>query len=65
MYQFVCTAGLPIKFEWGQRHNFCRRGPILIPRPDLETSAQTTRVSVHVVFVKPNHENFSFFTERH
>ena len=39
------TAGLPISYTVGRRHNFCCRGPILIPRPDSETSAQTTRVN--------------------
>ena len=40
------TAGLPISLTWGLRHNFCCRGPILSPRPVLESSAQTTRVNV-------------------
>ena len=39
-------AGLPISWTWGLRHNFCWRCPILIPRPDSETSVQTTRVHV-------------------
>ena len=46
------TAGLPISCTVGRRHNFCCRGPILIPRPDSETSAQTTRVNVLDFFVK-------------
>ena len=41
------TAGLPISYTVGRRHNFCCRDPILIPRPDSETSAQTTRDNVH------------------
>ena len=36
------TAGLSVSLTWGPRHNFCRRGPILIPRPVLESPAQTT-----------------------
>ena len=39
------TAGLPISWTVGRRHNFCCRGPILIPRPDSETAAQMTRVN--------------------
>ena len=31
------TAGLLISCTVGLRHNFCCRGPILIPRPDSET----------------------------
>ena len=42
------TAGLPISYTWGLRHNFCCRGPILIPRPVLESPAQTTCVNVLV-----------------
>ena len=44
----IHTAGLPISYTVGQVCNFCCRGPILIPRPDSETSAQTTRVNVLV-----------------
>ena len=40
----ACTAGLPIRWTVGRRHKFCRRGQILIPRPVLESPAQTTRV---------------------
>ena len=46
------TAGLPISWTVGLLHNFCCRGLILIPRPDSETSAQTTRVNVLVSFCK-------------
>ena len=44
--------GLLISYNAGLRHNFCCRGPILIPRPDSETSAQTTRVNVLDFFCK-------------
>ena len=40
------TAGLLISYTVGRRHNVCCRGPILITRPDSETSAQTTHVSM-------------------
>ena len=53
---FSSTAGLPISYTVGRRHNFCCRGPILIPRPDSETSAQTTRVNLLDFFVKPKTE---------
>ena len=33
------TAGLPISCTWGLCHNFCCRGPILNPRPVLESPA--------------------------
>ena len=33
----IRTAGLSISYTWGLRHKFCRRGPILIPRPVLES----------------------------
>ena len=36
----------PSVTQWDPCHNFCCRGPILIPRPDSETSALTTRVNV-------------------
>ena len=49
----IHTAGLPISYTVGRRHNFCCRGPILIPRPDSETSAQTTRGNVLDFFVEP------------
>ena len=49
----ACTAGLPIRWTVGRRHKFCRRGQILIPRPVLESPAQTTRVNVLDFFVKP------------
>ena len=52
------TTGLPISYIVGRRHNFCCRGLILIPRPDLETSAQTTHVNVLDSFVKPKKRNF-------
>ena len=46
------TAGLPIRWTVRRRHNFCRRGPILNPRPVFEPPAQTTRVNVLDFFVK-------------
>ena len=46
MFSALGTAGLPISWTVGLLHNFCCRGLILIPRPDSETSAQTTRVNV-------------------
>ena len=49
---FKDTAGLLIDCTVGLLHNFCCRGPILIPRPDSETSAQTTRVNVLDFFCK-------------
>ena len=36
------SAGLPISYTLELRNNFCRWGPILIPRPVLESPAQTT-----------------------
>ena len=42
----MATAGLPISYTLGRHHNFCCRCLVLIPRPDSETSAQTTRGSV-------------------
>ena len=46
------TAGLPISLTWGLRHKICRRGPILIPRPVLESQDQTTRGNILVFFCK-------------
>ena len=46
------TAGLLIICTVGRRHNFCCRGPILIPRPVLESPAQTTRVMLLDFFRK-------------
>ena len=39
--------------QWDPCHNFCYRGPILIPRPVLEFPAQTTRVMLLDFFVNP------------
>ena len=47
------TAGLPISCTLGHCHNFCCRGPILIPRPVLKSPAQTTCGNVLDFFVKP------------
>ena len=58
------TAGLPISYTVGRRQNFCCRGPILIPRPDSETSAQTTRSFVLHFFVKPKNGISDFYTKR-
>ena len=58
------TAGMLISFTVGLRHNFCYRGPILIPRPDSETSAQTTRAHVLDFFVKPKNGISAFYTKR-
>ena len=58
------TAGLPISLTWGLRHNFCYRGPILIPRPDSETSAQTTCGNVLDFFVKPKNGISASYTKR-
>ena len=52
----LSTAGLPISWTVGQVYNFCCRGPILILRPDSETSAQTIRVNVLDYFVKPKND---------
>ena len=60
----ISTAGMPISYTVGCRHNFCCRGPILIPRPDSETSAQTTLVNVLDSFVKPNHGISASYTKR-
>ena len=61
---FEGTAGLPISWTVGQLHNFCCRGPILIPGPDSETSAQTTRTDVLTFFVKPKTGISAFYTKR-
>ena len=37
------TAGLPVSYKLIVRWHFCWRGPILNPRPVLDSSAQTTR----------------------
>ena len=58
------TAGLPVSLTWGLRHNFCCRGPILIPRPVLEFPAQTTRGNVLDFFVKPKDGDSVSFTKR-
>ena len=58
------TVEMPIRYTVGRRHNFCCRGPILIPRPDSETSAQTTRVNVLGVFVKPKNGVSESYTKR-
>ena len=60
----IATAGLPISYTVGLLHNFCFRGPILIPRPDSETSAQTTRTNVLTFFVKPKTGISAFYTKR-
>ena len=58
------TAGLLISYTVGLRHNFCCRGPILIPSPDSETSAQTTRTFVLDFFVKPKNGISAFYTKK-
>ena len=58
------TAGLPISYTVGHCDNFCCRGPILIPRPDSETSAQTTRVNVLDFFVKAKNRSSASYTKR-
>ena len=59
------TAGLLISWTVGLLlHNFCCRGPILIPRPDSETSAQTTRTNVLDFFVKPKTGISASYTKR-
>ena len=58
------TAGLPISCTLGRCHNFCCRGPILIPRPVLEIPAQTTRGNVLDFFVKPKNGISVSFTKR-
>ena len=42
-YVDVLTAGLPVSYKFGPRWHFCCQGPILNPRPVLDSSAQTTR----------------------
>jgi len=64
LYINTHTAGLPISYTVGRRHNFCCRGPILIPRPDSETSAQTTRADVLDFFVKPKNRISASYTKR-
>ena len=65
-YEFLSgfTAGLPISLTWGLRHNFCCRGPILIPRPVLESPAQTTRGNVPDFFVRPKNGISASYTKR-
>ena len=58
------TAGLLISCTLGRCHNFCCRGPILIPRPVLEIPAQTTRGNVLDFFVKPKNGITVSFTKR-
>ena len=41
--RIVGTAGLALDYKLGVRWHFCLRGPILNPRPVLDSSAQTTR----------------------
>ena len=48
-----CTAGLPIRWTLGHCHTFFCRGPILKPRPVLDSPDQTTRGKVLNFFVKP------------
>ena len=58
------TAGLPISWTVGLLNNFCCRGPILIPRPDSETSTQITRGNVLDFFVKPKNGISASHTKR-
>ena len=37
----AATAGLAKDDKLGVRHNFCCRGPILNPRPDMKTRQKT------------------------
>ena len=39
--QKICTAGLAKDDKLGVRHNFCCRGPIFNPRPDMKTRGKT------------------------
>ena len=39
--QINLTAGLAKDDKLGVRHNFCCRGPILNPRPDMKTRRKT------------------------
>ena len=63
---FRTTAGLSISYTVGRRHshNFCCRGPILIPRPDPETLAQTTRGNVLDFFGKLKNGISASYTKR-
>ena len=47
------TAGLPVSYRLGPRWYFCYWGQILIPRPALDSAAQTTRGMLLDFFVKP------------
>ena len=38
---WLSTAGLAKDDKLGVRHNFCCRGPILNPRPDMKTRRKT------------------------
>ena len=58
------TAGLLISCTVGHYHNFCCPGPVLIPRPDSETSAQTIRVNVLNFSVKPKNRISASYTKR-
>ena len=60
----LVQPGLPISWTLGLLYNFCCRGPILIPRPDSETSAQTTRGNVLDFFVKPKNGISASYTKR-
>ena len=60
----LITAGVLISCTVGLRHNVCCQGPVLIPRQDSETSAQTTRVNVPDFFVKPKNRISAFYTKR-
>ena len=65
LLSFRSTAGLLISWTVGLLHNFCCQGPILIPRPDSETSAQTTRENILDFIVKPKHGISASYTKRH
>ena len=64
MYWSSLQLDCPSVTHWDPCHNFCWRGPILIPRPVLESPAQTTRVNVLDFFVKPKNGISASFTKR-
>ena len=58
----ISTAGLHVSCKLGPRWHVCRRGPILNPRPVLDSLAQTTRGNVLDFFVNLKMVSFDQFS---
>ena len=52
LLRFSHTAGLPITWTLRLHHTFCWRGPVLNPRPVLNSPAKTTRGILLELFCK-------------